>query len=228
VIAAIDEAVDLAFSGAISGIVTNPIQKEALYGAGFRHQGHTDYLAHLSARHGKPVQEVMMLVAEDLRAIPITVHIPLKDVLKILNVSHHTLDPIRRAMGLSKWPFVDIVRGKFWNHEEVVALRAQMMPVADTDMQKILCRVATRSQEFWKAPSKRRESRKQTQQETECPVQRPHTPEPAEEEQQPCEVETMMEEEGSFWDDMRDLFGIANHGGDLSPDPRVEEHGLFP
>jgi hypothetical protein len=154
--------------------------------------------------------------------------IPLKDVLKILNVSHHTLDPIRRAMGLSKWPFVDIVRGKFWNHEEVVALRAQMMPVADTDMQKILCRVATRSQEFWKAPSKRRESRKQTQQETECPVQRPHTPEPAEEEQQPCEVETVMEEEGSFWDDMRDLFGIANHGGDLSPDPRVEEHGLFP
>lgn len=80
VIAAIDEAVELAFAGAISGIVTNPIQKDALYGAGFRHQGHTDYLAHLSARHGAPCQEVMMLVAEGLRAIPVTVHIPLKDV----------------------------------------------------------------------------------------------------------------------------------------------------
>jgi 4-hydroxythreonine-4-phosphate dehydrogenase len=80
VIAAIDEAVELAFAQRVSGIVTNPIQKEALYGAGFRHQGHTDYLAHLSARHGRPVQEVMMLVAEDLRAIPVTVHIPLKDV----------------------------------------------------------------------------------------------------------------------------------------------------
>ncbi|MCX7348279.1 MAG: 4-hydroxythreonine-4-phosphate dehydrogenase PdxA [Alphaproteobacteria bacterium] len=80
VIAAIDEAVSLAFKGWASGIVTNPIQKEALYGAGFRHQGHTDYLAHLSARNGKPVQEVMMLVADDLRAIPVTVHIPLKDV----------------------------------------------------------------------------------------------------------------------------------------------------
>jgi 4-hydroxythreonine-4-phosphate dehydrogenase len=80
VIAAIDTAVDLAFAGEASGIVTNPIQKEALYEAGFRHQGHTDYLAHLSARHGHPVQEVMMLVAEDLRAIPVTVHIPLKDV----------------------------------------------------------------------------------------------------------------------------------------------------
>jgi 4-hydroxythreonine-4-phosphate dehydrogenase len=80
VIAAIDEAVDMALAGIASGIVTNPIQKDALYGAGFRHQGHTDYLAHLSARHGKPVQEVMMLVAEDLRAIPVTVHIPLKEV----------------------------------------------------------------------------------------------------------------------------------------------------
>ena len=80
VIAAIDEAVEMAMRGDVSGIVTNPIQKEALYGAGFRHQGHTDYLAHLSARHGHRVQEVMMLVAEDLRAIPITVHIPLKDV----------------------------------------------------------------------------------------------------------------------------------------------------
>ena len=80
VIAAIDEAVDMAFAGQVVGIVTNPIQKDALYGAGFRHQGHTDYLAHLSARHGQPVTEVMMLVAEDLRAIPVTVHIPLKDV----------------------------------------------------------------------------------------------------------------------------------------------------
>ena len=80
VIAAIDEAVEMAMRGEVSGIVTNPIQKEALYGAGFRHQGHTDYLAHLSACHGHRVQEVMMLVAEDLRAIPITVHISLKDV----------------------------------------------------------------------------------------------------------------------------------------------------
>lgn len=80
VIAMIDEAVDMAFARTVAGIVTNPIQKDALYSAGFRHQGHTDYLAHLSARHGRPVQEVMMLVAEGLRAIPVTVHIPLKDV----------------------------------------------------------------------------------------------------------------------------------------------------
>jgi len=80
VIAAIEEAAGLVLSGAGTGMVTNPIQKEALYSADFRHQGHTDFLAHLSARHGHAVQEVMMLVAHDLRAIPVTVHIPLKDV----------------------------------------------------------------------------------------------------------------------------------------------------
>ena len=84
VIAAIDEAVDMAFAGRVSAIVTNPIHKDALYRAGFRHQGHTDYLAHLSAAHGHPSQEVMMLVADDLRAIPVTVHIPLKDVARAL------------------------------------------------------------------------------------------------------------------------------------------------
>ena len=80
VIAAIDEAVKLALAGEVSSIVTNPIHKDALYAAGFRHQGHTDYLAHLAAESGRPAQEVMMLVAADLRAIPVTIHIPLKDV----------------------------------------------------------------------------------------------------------------------------------------------------
>ncbi|MBC8035846.1 MAG: 4-hydroxythreonine-4-phosphate dehydrogenase PdxA [Rhizobiales bacterium] len=84
VIAAIDEAVSLAFDGAVSAIVTNPVQKEALYAAGFRHQGHTDYLAHLARRRGHDVHEVMMLVAKDLRAIPVTVHIPLAEVPRAL------------------------------------------------------------------------------------------------------------------------------------------------
>lgn len=84
VIAAIDEAADMAMSGRASGMVTNPIQKEALYAAGFRHQGHTDYLAHLAARRGHAVQEVMMLVAGGLRAIPLTVHIALAEVPRVL------------------------------------------------------------------------------------------------------------------------------------------------
>lgn len=108
VIAAIDEAVDMAFRGDARGIVTNPIQKEALYGAGFRHQGHTDYLAHLSALHGHPVQEVMMLVGGDLRAIPVTVHIPLKDVPTrltreaILAQARVTARDLARHFGIAK------------------------------------------------------------------------------------------------------------------------------
>jgi 4-hydroxythreonine-4-phosphate dehydrogenase len=75
----------MARSGEASGIVTNPIQKETLYQAGFRHQGHTDYLASLVAEPGKPPpQEVMMLVAAGLRAVPVTVHVPLAEVPRLL------------------------------------------------------------------------------------------------------------------------------------------------
>lgn len=84
VIAAIDLAVELAMRGEVAGLVTNPIQKEALYATGFAFQGHTDYLAHLAVRHGHTAQEVMMLVAADLRAVPVTVHIALQDVPKAL------------------------------------------------------------------------------------------------------------------------------------------------
>ena len=107
IIAAIDEAVDLALAGKISAVVTNPINKDALYAAGFRHQGHTDYLAHLSARHGIPVDEVMMLIGGDLRAVPITVHIPLADVPRaltreaILAQARVTARDLRRYFGIA-------------------------------------------------------------------------------------------------------------------------------
>ncbi len=80
VISAIDEAAGLCLSGEASAMVTCPIQKEALYAAGFSHQGHTDYLAHLARGHGHAANDVMMLVGGGLRAIPVTVHIALKDV----------------------------------------------------------------------------------------------------------------------------------------------------
>jgi 4-hydroxythreonine-4-phosphate dehydrogenase len=80
VIDGISKAVELCFAKQVSAIVTNPINKDALYSAGFKHQGHTDFLAHLARQHGDDVQEVMMLVGGGLRAVPITVHIPLKDV----------------------------------------------------------------------------------------------------------------------------------------------------
>jgi 4-hydroxythreonine-4-phosphate dehydrogenase len=85
IIAAIDEGVALVMAGKAAALVTNPIQKEALYSAGFRHQGHTDYLAALAGKAGHQTREVMMLVARDLRTVPLTVHIPFKDVVAALN-----------------------------------------------------------------------------------------------------------------------------------------------
>jgi 4-hydroxythreonine-4-phosphate dehydrogenase len=80
VMSAVEEAVDLCLTRQASAVVTNPIQKEALYAAGFKHQGHTDFLAALARQKGHIANDVMMLVGGGLRAVPVTVHIPLKDV----------------------------------------------------------------------------------------------------------------------------------------------------
>jgi 4-hydroxythreonine-4-phosphate dehydrogenase len=76
----IAEAVDFCLSGEAAALITNPIQKEALYAAGFKYQGHTDFLAALCKERNLPATDVMMLVGAGLRAVPITVHIALKDV----------------------------------------------------------------------------------------------------------------------------------------------------
>ena len=103
VIAAIDEAVRLCLSGKASGMVTNPIQKETLYDVGFKHQGHTDYIASLARAAGHRVDEVMMLVGEGLRAVPVTVHIPLADVPKALTTEAIVGQGKVVAAGLKRW-----------------------------------------------------------------------------------------------------------------------------
>lgn len=82
VISWIDRAAALAMAGKVSAMVTCPIQKETLYAAGFAHQGHTDYLARLAGGDAEPV---MMLCAPGLRAVPVTVHIPLGKVVEELS-----------------------------------------------------------------------------------------------------------------------------------------------
>lgn len=84
-IAAIEMAVSLSMSGRTSAVVTNPIAKSVLYDAGFGFPGHTEFLADLATRAtGKPVMPVMLLAGPKLRAIPVTIHIPLKDVPQAL------------------------------------------------------------------------------------------------------------------------------------------------
>jgi 4-hydroxythreonine-4-phosphate dehydrogenase len=81
VIESIETAVRLVREGAAAAVVTNPIAKHVLYEAGFRHPGHTEFLAALAAEGGtESYHPVMMLWSEQLAVVPVTVHIPLADV----------------------------------------------------------------------------------------------------------------------------------------------------
>ena len=80
-ITAIERAVELALTGRVAAVVTNPIAKSVLYDAGFMFPGHTEFLADLGHRAtGQPVTPVMMIAGPELRTIPVTIHIPLRDV----------------------------------------------------------------------------------------------------------------------------------------------------
>src|ERR1039458_9208333 len=67
VVASIERATDLAARGLASAVVTNPINKAALYAAGFAYPGHTEFLAALTGAVGK---QIMMLASPALRVVP--------------------------------------------------------------------------------------------------------------------------------------------------------------
>jgi len=84
-LASIDRAVADVISGAAAAVVTNPVAKNVLYQSGFHDPGHTEYLARLSfERTGQPAWPVMMLWSPELAVIPVTIHVPLKDVPRLL------------------------------------------------------------------------------------------------------------------------------------------------
>jgi 4-hydroxythreonine-4-phosphate dehydrogenase len=100
-IAAIETAVELCMNGRAAAVVTNPIAKSVLYQAGFGFPGHTEFLAALAERAtGKRVLPVMMLAGPKLRAVPVTIHIPISKVPEALTpslleetcrITHHDL-----------------------------------------------------------------------------------------------------------------------------------------
>jgi 4-hydroxythreonine-4-phosphate dehydrogenase len=87
-LAAIERAARLAQDGEIAGFATNPIQKKTLQDAGFRHPGHTEFLAALAGG----VDVAMMLACPALRVVPVTIHLSLADAVHAL-----TGDVIARA-----------------------------------------------------------------------------------------------------------------------------------
>jgi 4-hydroxythreonine-4-phosphate dehydrogenase len=84
-IASIRQAVGDVVAGRASAIVTNPIAKSVLYRAGFRHPGHTEYLAELAATNGHIPQPVMMLWSPALVVVPVTIHLSLRDAITQLS-----------------------------------------------------------------------------------------------------------------------------------------------
>jgi 4-hydroxythreonine-4-phosphate dehydrogenase len=82
VIESIEQATALAVRGVVGAVVTNPINKAALYGAGFAYPGHTEFLAALTGAQGK---QIMMLASPLLRVVPVTVHASLRDSLAMLS-----------------------------------------------------------------------------------------------------------------------------------------------
>jgi 4-phospho-D-threonate 3-dehydrogenase / 4-phospho-D-erythronate 3-dehydrogenase len=73
---AVERGVELAMANKIAGIVTAPLNKEALNAAGHHFAGHTDMLAKLTGSR----DSVMMLAHGNMRVSHVTTHIALHDV----------------------------------------------------------------------------------------------------------------------------------------------------
>lgn len=104
VIEAIATAASLVKQGRAAAMVTNPIQKETLYAAGFSHPGHTEYLAELAGG----VTPVMMLLCPGLRVVPVIVHHPLAESIALLRADtivtagRITAAALKRDFGIAK------------------------------------------------------------------------------------------------------------------------------
>jgi len=89
---AVEKAVRLAQAGRIDGIVTAPLNKEALNQAGYHYAGHTEMLAELTGVRGS----VMMLAHGNMRVSHVTTHVALEEVPKRL-----TPERLRRVIELT-------------------------------------------------------------------------------------------------------------------------------
>jgi 4-hydroxythreonine-4-phosphate dehydrogenase len=101
----IERAVEMYNNLEVKAICTNPINKEVLKkGCQFKYPGHTEYLANLAGLNSS----VMMLLCEELRVVPVTIHVALKDVTKSLteelisNTVDVTHEALKRCFGIKK------------------------------------------------------------------------------------------------------------------------------
>jgi 4-hydroxythreonine-4-phosphate dehydrogenase len=76
------KCIELESKTSVSAIVTNPINKKTMYKSGFKYAGHTEFLASHSKINTQPV---MMLVAQDLKTVPLTIHVPISEVSGLIS-----------------------------------------------------------------------------------------------------------------------------------------------
>jgi 4-hydroxythreonine-4-phosphate dehydrogenase len=69
-------AAEMAMRGEVDGIVTAPLNKEAMHMAGYKYPGHTELLAEI----GRTQNYAMMLLAGGLRVVHVTTHVALREV----------------------------------------------------------------------------------------------------------------------------------------------------
>jgi len=85
-VASIRRAVADVLDGSAAAVVTNPVAKNVLYNWGFAEPGHTEFLATLvQEATGKSLRPVMMLWSPELAVVPVTIHLPLRDVFGALS-----------------------------------------------------------------------------------------------------------------------------------------------
>ena len=105
VIEAIDRAIDAASSGQAAGMVTNPINKNRLYSFGFSSPGHTEYLGQRAGLKDSPV---MLIVSQQLKVVPVTIHLSLADAIqsltkpKIIRTLRLTIAGLKSDFGILK------------------------------------------------------------------------------------------------------------------------------
>lgn len=78
----VNQAIDLALAGTIAGIVTAPLNKEAMALAGIGYPGHTEILAGRAGTRSF----AMMLANDELRVVLATIHVPLRQACDMLSV----------------------------------------------------------------------------------------------------------------------------------------------
>jgi len=79
---AVIRAAEDSMKGEVRGLVTAPLNKEAMHDAGFDYPGHTELLAHIA----KTPNVAMMFVGGKIRVALLTIHEALKDVPALVTV----------------------------------------------------------------------------------------------------------------------------------------------